>query len=206
MDSTTREDLKTILELYHANQLEERPEDVGKGVWKPTPLPVLFGEIISLDILCARERKNHKGQVLTAGAGDGRRAAMLNRLGYNVFAVELNPNIVRHADYVLQLLIQKGLIDDSRIKIVEGDFLDDNLYRSNGTEFEAFQMVFAYLRMNNLDALVRKLENRSPKGVELFALRHLDWESQKTNLPYKGSGVIRVPGHTHYSIDRYVKQ
>jgi len=205
MNSATREDLEEILTLYHANQLEDRPQDVGNGIWKPTPLPILFGEAVVLDTLYAKERKEHKGQVLVAGAGDGRRAAFLNRLGYDVFAVELNPNIVQHGNYVLHLLIEKNLVDGRRVKIVPGDFLDDNLYHEHGTSFEDFEKIFAYLRKCNLDALVTKVERQSPKGVELFALRHVNWENPKTGLQHKGSAVISVPSHTNYSVDRYVK-
>ncbi len=108
MDLKTYSDLERILTLYHLHEFNGDFSISGPGLWKPTPLPVVFGEVEIFDIWQTLDRKKHEGRILLAGSGDGRRGAFLNRLGYDVFEVELNDKLIEHSEY-LAGLHKKGL-------------------------------------------------------------------------------------------------
>lgn len=208
MDETTYGDLLRILEVYKEQELRARPRDE-TGLWKPTPLHVLAGEIRALDIMLSRESKRHEGRVLLPGPGDGRRGACLNRLGYDVFGVEIIPNLVRTSNYLKEFLAQQGLVDRDRIKIVEGDFLDDGAYHSNGLRFEDFSRVFTYPypKKEDFRGLVDKIERMSPPGTELFVLHPVELGIPEIGLEHVRTATIKSDIITpHYDLSRYRKK
>lgn len=216
MDETTRGDLEKILRGYRRYEEKVAKPEVLSGKWKPTSLEVLRKEIKAFEGLLyglqrgvyngGVQRIKHEGKVLVPGSGDGRRAALLNRLGYDVVAVEIEPEIVRTSSDMVKSLARQGIVDPNRIKILHGDFLDDNLYHSNGLRFEDFQKIYVYLTGSIFRNLLDKIEKTSPKGVELIALRHGEWVDPKINLKSLGNATIQVPNSlTYYELSMYRK-
>ena len=98
------------------------------------------------------------------------------------------------------MLAQEGLVDRDRLKTVQGSFLDDGVYQSQGTNFESFQKIFAYLTKGNLANLVAKFEEQSPKGTQLFILTPVDWEVPNLNpLYHRVSGTIKSDFHFSFT-------
>lgn len=199
MDQATEDDLRKISELYYKYELKEKPKDVGRGFWVPTNFPVLLAEMKLFHIITYIEKKEHKGMVLVAGSGDGRRAAYLNRLGYDVTCVETNPKLVEHSNYLMQLLAQEGLIEANRLSIIEGDFLDDKIYNSGGSSFEDFTKIFARLLPHNLNSLAHKIEAQSRPGTDLFSLQSnlfppslAEFPDQEINLKHVYTATLRT--------------
>jgi len=183
MDLKTHEDLEAIVEFYRDNAPTEIPQSVDNAIWKPTIPEMLWDEIVYFDAWHAIEKKPHEGRVLVAGSGDGRRAAYLNRLGYHVTGVELNPELVRRSRGLFSELEKRKLVDTSRLTVLEGDFLNDDMYQKSGLSFADFSKIFAYLIPGNFASLARKAESLSKPGTEVYCLwRPTDWAQPETSL------------------------
>ena len=213
MDLNTYSALDELVSWYAAREIRERPKDVGDAFWRPTVLPILMGEIKIIDILSAIERRAHSGGVLVAGSGDGREVAFLAKLGYDVVGIELNPALAKHSKSLMDVLAQEGRVERLRTRIVQGDFLDDYTYHSNGLRFEDFRTIFAYLLDSNFQGLVKKIGQQSPSGTELYALRPVEWEEPRIGLKRIGRYGVAVENTSpdkpvfvpHYNLMRYRK-
>ena len=207
MDKATIRDLEKILRFYEAHTLRDRPSLDRAVIWDPTPLPILLQEMLQIDFWYKGEGKKHEGKALVAGFGDGRDATCLNRMGYDVFAGEINPKLVQYSNPLFQQLAKEGLIDPSKLKIVQGDFLDDSIYIANGLKFRDFDKIFAYLLPQNLTKLLEKFEKEAKQGAELFALYRVEWSSPETGLkPINTSGTLASSAPVpHHELLRYRK-
>ena len=206
MDEATIRDLETILRFYEAHALRDRPPLDRAVIWDPTPLPILLQEMLQIDFWYKGEGRKHEGKALVSGFGDGRDAACLNRMGYDVFAVEINPKLVGYSKPLLQQLVNKGLVDTTKLKAVQGNFLDDSTYIANGLKFGDFDKIFAYLLPQNLTKLLEKFEKEAKQGAELFALYRVEWPSLETGLkPINTSGTLASALIPHHELLRYRK-
>lgn len=211
MDLQTRQDLERIVKLFGQHELKGLQPKLGNVYWVPTPPEILLEEMITLDVWTAIEGKRHEGRTLVAGAGDSRRVAPLARLGYDVVAIELNPRLVQHGNYMMDLLAQHGLVDRTKVTIVEGDFLDDNTYISRDLAFSDFNKIFAYLKPENLAKLADKIRQQSYEGTELFILRFMEWNIPDMPLRFRirrkiewgPNEEIKFPAH--YDVLKYVR-
>ena len=211
MDLKTRQDLERIIELFGQHELKGLQPKLGDAYWVPTPPEVLLAEMITLDLWTAIEGKRHEGKALVAGAGDSRKVAPLARLGYDVTAVELNPRLVQHGNYMTDLLVQNGLVDRTKVTIIEGNFLEDNTYISRDIAFSDFNKIFAYLKLENLAKLADKIGQQSYEGTELFILRFMEWGLPDMPLRFRIRRKIEWGPNeetkfpAHYDVLKYAK-
>ncbi len=200
------EELERIAQIYNRFRLEERQKNVGNGFWKPTPFEILLEEMKFISILAYKNKIEERCPVLVAGSGDARRAAYLNNLSYDVTAVEINPRLVEYSRDITDKLAQEKLVKKDRLKILQGDFLDDNVYQKGERKFGDFDIYFAYLVKKNLEKLSNKISEKSKKGSSLFVLSPVDWEDPYFNLQNVEGASITIKGLAHRRITRYVKR
>jgi protein-L-isoaspartate(D-aspartate) O-methyltransferase len=81
------------------------------------PLPIGFGQTISQPFMVARATElaapREGDRVLEVGAGCGYQAAILAELAAKVFAIEVHPELARHALLTLDALGYKNVIIDA---------------------------------------------------------------------------------------------
>ena len=207
MDITTRQDLDKIMEIYEENHPQGTHHVVGDAVWVPTPTDILIQELAAFDALIAKERKRHEGNVLIAGAGDGRRGAPLSRLGYNVVAVELIPEYAHRGISIRDKLVEQRLVDPSKFKMAKGNFLSDGTYDTEGLSFTDFGKIFAYLKSEHINGLGDKIKKQSPVGTELFLLLFMQDVQPQIGLDYVGEFKVRNKNSLqgYYNVHRYRK-
>lgn len=200
------EDLEQIAKTYDKFEFENKPKDVNGCFFKPTPCEVLIGEVKLLKILEQKKLISNDKTILLAGSGDGRRAAYLNRSGYNVYAIEINNILYQKSVDILTELSKNNLLDKSKkLRIINGSFLEDSTYNSNSLKFNDFNKIFTYLLPNNTEKLIKKIEKESNK-TELFILTKPDFKDPDTkSLEKTGYYPLIIPGVSHFYLDTYKK-
>jgi hypothetical protein len=167
-----REDLDRIQKLYDKMASNLRIKSEPGLSWSQTPFPDMEIEVFRVLSLLENKKLSEGKKILLAGSGDGRRAAYFNRLGFNVYLVELNNELIDISSRILNQLEREGIIDPEKMKILQGSFLDDKLYKTNGLKFSDFNKIYAYLLPTNLNGLVQKIESESPLETNLFFLSY----------------------------------
>lgn len=109
------------------------------------------------------------GWLADAGAGDGRVISLAAAL-YQIpsIGIEFSQKLTNIAKEGVCYLKQKAIIDSTPIKMVSGDFTDDDTYAKAGIRFEQIKTHFNY--HSNEDLIAKKIYNQSNKDT-VFLLR-----------------------------------
>lgn len=148
--------------------------NTGIGFFLPSLLEHLD---IGLQQLIGEETIDPKAWFCDAGAGDGRVLA-LTAGKHNIpsIGVEYHPAVASLAHQNIKGLELASVINGTPAKVVCGDFMDDEVYRRAGIEFEDIRTFYNYL--DNQDTIARKIAERSGEGAS-FILYRLTDETQE---------------------------
>ena len=116
------------------------------GIWGPTPLRVMEEAISVLEEIGLLGEAAPKRIVVDAGTGDGRMPAVLAAVDPTrpVYGIEQDPALFAQALVNLQELRAKGVIDHTRMYLVEGDYCKMATYEAAGVDFRQTGIVFNY--------------------------------------------------------------
>ncbi|MBR9676181.1 hypothetical protein GOV05_04175 [Candidatus Woesearchaeota archaeon] len=201
------EDLKSIERIYTENPpTSEVTRSKDNLFWRPTSFQALQKEMMIIAKLHQEGQISKDKKILIAGGGDQRRATYLNNVGFDVYSFELNDELLDYSKNITDLLSEEGLVDKGRIKVIKGDFLDDKSYEENNIGFEDFRNIHAYLLPRNLEVLIDKVEDQSPKGTTLFSVSQPGFREIDTkSLVLEDSKLLSKEDLSHIYLDRYKK-
>ncbi len=207
MGEFVRQDFERIRDIYEMNPLVQKPENIEGCVWRPTPFEILEQESLYTLFMAQNKQLGKDKKILIAGAGDGRRAAYLNRVGFDVYAMEINPALKDASEDIIEKLAKEELINPKTIKVIQGSFLDENVYKSSGIRFSDFTNISAYLLPRNITELGRKIERESPNGTSFMVLSHTDFKDPELSLAREAAKRFKAKGcMTHFFLDTYAKR
>ena len=142
------------------------------GIWVPTPIEVI-------DEACAQLKADgwfagaRPGDILGAGAGDGRVTALLSRLDptRSVYGIEQDPTLYAHAVDNLDRLAGEGLVEAAAAHLIEGDYCDLLTYRRAQINLRDIHLIFNYPDGNQLQ-LARFMIAEAGPQTKLCVLSH----------------------------------
>ena len=174
---------RTTASLKHLNKVFERSEaslvhslPIRKticGIWRPTPLRVIEEAISVLEDIDLLGETAPQSVVVDAGTGDGRVPAVLAAVDpmRPVYGIEQDPALFAQALVNLQGLRAKGVIDHTRIYLVEADYCEIATYEALGLDFSKTSIVFNYPD-GNQRRLARFIAEYGGVGTRLCLLTH----------------------------------
>lgn len=143
------------------------------GIWGPTPLRVIEEAVSVLEDLGLLGEAAPQGVVVDAGTGDGRVPAVLAAVDPTrpVYGIEKDPALFAQALGNLQELRAKGVIDHTRIYLVEADYCEMATYEGCGLDFRQTGIIFNYPD-GNQKRLARITAEHGGVGTRLCVLTH----------------------------------
>jgi hypothetical protein len=143
------------------------------GIWVPTPVGVAVEAIKQLMGLGLLGEGSPTSHAMDAGTGDGRVAAVLASLDPRrvVYGIEADPVLYARAVTNLETLGESGLVDLSRVRLIEADYGDVAAYESHGIELQRTGVVFNYPDGNE-QRLARFVSDHCGRGTTLCLLTH----------------------------------
>ena len=143
------------------------------GIWGPTPLRVIEEAISVLEDSGLLGKAAPQGVVIDAGTGDGRVPAVLAAVDPTrpVYGIEKDPALFAQALVNLQGLRAKGVIDHTRIYLVEADYCEIATYKECGLDFSQTGIVFNYPD-GNQKRLAQFIAEHGGTGTRLCLLTH----------------------------------
>ena len=143
------------------------------------------------------------GHLLDAGSGDGRIAALLSRLDPTrlVYGIERDPTLHARAVLNLETLKRKGIIDDARVRFVEGGYCDVATYREARINLQDTYLVFNYPDGNE-QRLARFIAEEGGDRTKLCLLSH-DRTLDIDGLALQHRSDIRVENEPPWRLSIY---
>ena len=158
------------------------------GMWVPTPLPVIaraLGILAHLGLLDAHTTRQERRRssppapstterlVVDAGAGDGRVAALLTRFDQTrtIYAIERDAALYAQAQTNFDQLRADKLLDTTRVRLLDADYLDRQTYTDCGFAFHQVGLVFNYPDGNEA-RLAEFVEKWAGTATNLCLLTH----------------------------------
>ena len=179
----TSRNRRTTASLKRLNKVFERSEaslvhslpirKTISGIWGSTPLRVIEEAISVLEDIGLLGEATPQGVVVDAGTGDGRVPAVLAAIDPTrpVYGIEQDPALFAQALMSLQGLRAKGVIDHTRIYLVEADYCEMATYEAAGLDFSQTGIIFNYPD-GNQKRLAQFIAEHGGIGTRLCLLTH----------------------------------
>lgn len=129
---------------------------------------------------------------LDAGCGDGRVLALLSMYGIPSIGVEFSNDIFYAGRHHIDKLTRQKIIDKSLITMLLGDFMDDNIYRSAGFNFQNIPVIYNFL--SNHAKIASKIANQSKKKTRFLLYGDKDNATEFEGLRLEESVELIVEG------------
>lgn len=145
----------------------------GRGVWAGTPVRVVAEAAWILNERGLLTETRQAGCAIDAGSGDGRALAVLATLRPSPMIYGIEADSTLHAQAVTNLgkLSASGLIDPTRVRLLEGDYCDVDTYRRSGIALEKVGLIINYPDGNQRQ-LARFVADHCGGGTTLCLLTH----------------------------------
>ena len=142
------------------------------GIWGPTPLCVIEEAISVLEDIGLLGEAAPQRLVVDAGTGDGRIPAVLAAVDPTraVYGIEKDPALFAQALVNLQEIRAIGVIDHTRLYLVEADYCEMATYEAAGLDIRQ-GIVFNYPD-GNQRRLARFIAEHGGVGTRLCLLTH----------------------------------
>ncbi len=173
--------LRRIFERSEASSGRSLPiQKTGLGIWAGTPVRVVAEAALTLAKLGILDEGLQTGAVIDAGTGDGRVLAVLAALNPSlvIYGIESDPALHAKAVANLHTLTTSGLIDSTRVHLLEGDYCDVATYETRDIALKKVGLIFNYPDGNEKQ-LARFVEQHHGPGTTLCLLTH---NRRSTNL------------------------
>ena len=143
------------------------------GIWAPTPVHVIEEAVAVLEDLGLLGETAPPLPVVDAGTGDGRIAAVLAACDPTraVYGIEKDPALFAQALVNLQRIRATGVIDHTRMYLVEADYCEMATYEACGLDVSQIGIVFNYPD-GNQKRLARFIAEYGGVGTRLCLLTH----------------------------------
>lgn len=173
------------------------------GIWVPSPIPVIEEAISVLRGIGLLGDGVPRGHLVDAGTGDGRIPAVLTWFDPDrpVFGIERDSALYDQATANLKMLQIKGLIDGSRIRLIQADYCDLSIYETCGIDFRDTGIVFNYPDGNER-RLARFVAEHAGPGTRLCLLTH-DRSLEIDELGLQDRRDVRVGAEPDWSLSIY---
>ena len=121
-------------------------QKTGRGIWAGTPVRVVAEASATLGELGVLNGKHQAGYVIDAGTGDGRVPGVLASLNPTlvVHGIESDSALHARAASNLHALATSGLIDSTRVHLLEADYCDIATYETRGIALHQASVIFNY--------------------------------------------------------------
>ena len=166
--------LNKVFERSEASLVPSLPiRNTTYGIWGATPLRVIEEAIAVLEGIGLLGEAAPQGIVVDAGTGDGRVPAVLAACDPTrpVYGIEQDPALFAQTLANLQRIRARGVIDHTRIYLVEADYCEMATYEACGLDFGQIGFVFNYPD-GNQRRLARFIAEHGGVGTRLCLLTH----------------------------------
>ena len=173
------------------------------GIWAPTPLRIIVEGVSVLEDIGLLGEAAPQSIVADAGTGDGRVPAVLAAIDpmRPVYGIEQDPALFAQALVNLQGLRAKGVIDHTRMFLVEGDYCEMATYEACGLDFSQTSIVFNYPD-GNQSRLARFVAEHGGAGTILCLLTP-DRSLELDELELRVRRDVTVAGESSWRLSVY---
>ena len=173
------------------------------GTWVPTPIRVIEEAITVLENIGLLGEAAPQRTVVDAGTGDGRIPAVLAAADPTrpVYGIEQDPVLFAQALVNLQTLQARGVIDHTRIHLVEADYCEMATYEACGLDFRQTGIVFNYPD-GNQRRLARFILEHGGDGTRLCLLTH-DRSLELDELEFRVRRDVTVTAESNWRLSVY---
>jgi hypothetical protein len=144
---TVLQQLTRIFERSEASSGRLLPiRKTGRGIWAATPIRVVAEAASTLTELGILDGEQQTRPVIDAGTGDGRVMAVLAGLNPSLVAYGIEADQALHTRAVANLhtLSTSGLIDSTRVHLLEADYCDVGTYETRDIALNEVGLIFNY--------------------------------------------------------------
>ncbi len=151
--------LEKIIDYY--NKYYTNSDKTVKGQFVPSNLVHID---IGLKMAISGGYIDISGYFMDAGCGDGRIVALSSgKYSLNSIGVEYESDLSKKAENHIDYLKKNNILDSIPVKIIQGDFTEDQTYEHAGIDFKEIKTFFNYI--NNQKQIAEKIAEKSPKGT-----------------------------------------